>query len=191
MKNWRALIERKDEITQYIPGHWNGELSFAGFQARYEYLKTLLADIKAMAKAGDDFNRFVAAYTLKDKFPQLVGSPGISNQGHQMSVKHLYQVYSGKKWLVGDMQGMIMGDRFAAEFPALKADILKNREASHRGRPGGLGYLQLQQLKKFDDAVRMFSYVELFPGLEHLRQLAEAHTKGEKQSADALQKSPS
>ncbi len=114
VKNWQALIERKNEITQYVPGHWNGELSFEGFQARFNYLKALLSDVEAMAKAGGDFNQFSAAYTLKDKFPQLVGSPGITNQGHLMSLQHLYQVYSGKIALSAAIQGLLGRDNFSA-----------------------------------------------------------------------------
>ncbi|TFG78875.1 MAG: MBL fold metallo-hydrolase, partial [Chrysiogenales bacterium] len=81
VKNWQALIERKDEIKHYITGHWNGELSHEGFQARFAYLKALLADVGAVSKPGGDFNQFITGYSLKDKFPQLVGSPGITNQG--------------------------------------------------------------------------------------------------------------
>lgn len=188
MKNWRSLLDRKDEIKLYVPGHWNGELSAAGFQARYEYLKAMLADVEAMARSGGDFNGFVAAYTLKDKFPQLVGSPGISNQGHQMSVNHLYQVFSGKKWLVGIMQGVIMGERFATEFPALRADILKNREQYFftGADLNGLGYFLMQQLKNVDGAVAMFElYAELFPrDWNAWDSLAEGyHTKGDKKKA--------
>lgn len=188
MKNWQALLERKNEIRLYVPGHWNGELSLAGFQARHDYLKAMLADVQAMAKSGDDFNRFLAAYTLKDKFSQLVGSPGISNQGHQMSVKHLYQVYSGKKWLVGILQSVIMGERFAADFPALKADILKNRDQYFftGADLNGLGYFLMQQLKNIDGAVAMFElYAELFPqDWNAWDSLAEGYyTHGDKKKA--------
>ncbi len=192
-RNWQALLDHKAEIRLYIPGHWNGELSAAGFQARFEYLKTMLADVEAMTKSGDDFNGFLAAYTLKDKFPQLLGSPGISNQGHQMSVKHLYQVYSGKKWLVSELQGVIMGERFATEFPALRADILKNRgQYFFTGADlNGLGYFLMQQLKNTDGAVAMFElYAELFPqDWNAWDSLAEGHyTKGDKRKALELYK---
>jgi glyoxylase-like metal-dependent hydrolase (beta-lactamase superfamily II) len=186
--NWQALIKRKDGIKQYVPGHWNGELSFEGFQARFNYLKALLSDIEAMAKAGGDFNQFMTGYTLKDKFPHLVGSPGITNQGHQMSVKHLYQIFSGKKWLTGVLQGVIMGSRFAEEFPALAADILKNRDAYFftGADLNGLGYFLMQQLKNVDGAIAMFElYTELFPqDWNAYDSLAESwYTKGDKQKA--------
>ena len=81
-----------------------------------------------------------------------------------------------------------MNDRFAAEFPALKAKILKNREKYFFNEPEliGLGYFLLQQMKKADDAVRLFELtVELFPSSWNTYDsLAEAYyEKGEKQEA--------
>jgi glyoxylase-like metal-dependent hydrolase (beta-lactamase superfamily II) len=188
VKNWQALIGRQGEIRHYVTGHWNGELSFEGFKNRFDYLKTLLTDVEALAKAGGDFTQFSAAYTLKDKFPQLVGSPGVTNQGHQMSINHLYQVFSGRIWLSSALQGPIMGNRFAEEFPALKADILKAREKYFftEAELNGLGYFLLQQLKNVDGAAQMFELcAELFPqSWNAFDSLAEAYyAKGEKQKA--------
>jgi glyoxylase-like metal-dependent hydrolase (beta-lactamase superfamily II) len=191
LKNWQALIERKDEIKRYIPGHWNGELSYEGFKARFEYAKAMLAGVEAMAKANGDLDAYLAAHALKAEFPDLVGSPGFTEPGHQGSMKYLYQAYSGRKWLSAVLQDPIMNDRFAAEFPALKADILKNREAYFFSEADliGLGYFLLQQLKKPDDAVGLFELaVELFPGSWNTYDsLAEAcYTRGEKQKALTL-----
>jgi glyoxylase-like metal-dependent hydrolase (beta-lactamase superfamily II) len=188
VKNWQSLIERKEEIKQYVPGHWNGELSFEGFLARFSYLKALLSDIQALAKAGGEFSQFVAGYALKDKFPALVNSPGITNQGHQMSLQHLYQVYSGKISLSGELQNSFGSDAFTAKFSELRADLLKNREKYFYSEADltGLGYFLLQQLKKVDDAIGMFElYVELFPqSWNAYDSLAEGwYTKGEKQKA--------
>ncbi len=188
VKNWQELIGRKDGIKQYVPGHWNGELSFDGFLARFNYLKALLSDVEALAKAGGDFNQFMTGYTLKDKFPHLVGSPGITNQGHQMSLQHLYQVYSGKISLSGELQGSFGSDAFTAKFAALRADLLKNRDKYFYSEADltGLGYFLLQQLKKIDDAIGMFElYVELFPqSWNAYDSLAEGwYTKGDKQKA--------
>ncbi len=193
VKNWQALIDRKGEITQYIPGHWNGELTFEGFQNRFHYLQALLADVEALAKAGGDFSQFMAGYPLKDKFPALVNSPGITNQGHQMSLQHLYQVYSGKISLSGELQGSFGSDAFTAKFTELRADLLKNREKYFYSEADliGLGYFLLQQMKNADDAVGLFELaVELFPGSWNTYDsLAEAwYEKGEKQKALALYK---
>jgi len=190
-KNWQAMLDRKDEIKHYITGHWNGELTFEGFKNRFDYLKTVRADVEAMAKSGGDFNQFLAGYTLKDKFPQLVGSPGITNQGHQMSIQHLYQVYSGKISLGGVIQGMFGNEAFTAKFAELRADLLKNKNKYFytEGDLTGLGYFLLQQLKKVDDAIRMFQlYSELFPdSWNAYDSLAEGYyEKGDKQKALAL-----
>jgi len=191
VKNWQAMLERQGEIKQYIPGHWNGELSFEGFKARCEYIQAMLAEVEARVKAGSGYDQIAAGFALKDRFPHLVGSPGFTDQGHQGSLKYLYQAFSGKKWLSAVLQEPIMNDRFAAEFPALKADILKNREAYFFTEADliGLGYFLLQQLKKADDAVRLFELsVELFPdSWNTYDSLAEAYyAKGEKQRALTL-----
>ncbi len=191
VKNWQALIGRKDEIKQYVPGHWNGELSFEGFLARFNYLKTLLSDIEAMAKAGGDFNQFVAGYTLKDKFPALVGSPGITNQGHQMSVQHLYQIYSGKIALSTAIQELLRRDGFSAAFAELSGDVLKDRKKYFYSDAelNSLGYWLLQQLKDKEGAFQIFQLnAELHPqSWNAWDSLAEAcYEKGDKQKALAL-----
>ncbi|HSQ35665.1 MAG TPA: tetratricopeptide repeat protein, partial [Candidatus Binatia bacterium] len=94
----------------------------------------------------------------------------------------------GRKWLTGVLQGVIMGSRFAEEFPAFAADILKNRDAYfYTGADlNGLGYFLMQQLKNVDGAIAMFElYTELFPqDWNAYDSLAEGwYTKGDKQKA--------
>lgn len=192
-KNWQALLERKDEIKRYITGHWNGELTFEGFKNRFDYLKTVRADIEAMAKAGTDFGQFCTAYTLKDKFPHLVGSPGITNQGHRMSVQHLYQIYSGKISLSAAIQGLVGRDGFSAAFTELSGDVLKDRKKYfyNDAELNGLGYWLLQQLKNKEGAFQIFKLnAELHPdSWNAFDSLAEAYyEKGEKQKALELYK---
>jgi glyoxylase-like metal-dependent hydrolase (beta-lactamase superfamily II) len=188
VRNWQALIDRGGEIRHYIPGHWNGELSFTGFKNRFDYLKTLLADLEAMAKAGGDFDQFCAAYTLKDKFPHLVGSPGITNQGHRMSVQHLYQIYSGKISLSAAIQELLRMDDFSAAFAQLSGDVLKDRKKYFYSDAelNGLGYWLLQQLKDKEGAFQIFQLnAALHPGSWNaFDSLAEAcYEKGDKQKA--------
>jgi glyoxylase-like metal-dependent hydrolase (beta-lactamase superfamily II) len=188
VKNWQALIERKDGIQHFITGHWNGELSFEGFLARFNYLKTLLSDVEVMAKAGGDFNQFMTGYALKDKFPALVGSPGITNQGHQMSLQHLYQVYSGKIALSAAIQGLLGRDNFSAGFAELSGDVLKDRKKYFYSDAelNGLGYWLLQQLKDKEGASQIFQLnTELHPdSWNAFDSLAEAcYERGEKQKA--------
>jgi tetratricopeptide (TPR) repeat protein len=188
VKNWQALIDCQNEIKQYVPGHWNGELSFEGFLARFNYLKTLLSDVEAMANAGSDFNQFIASYTLKDKFPALVGSPGITNQGQRMSVQHLYQLFSGKVSVQAALEPIVMNNKFGADFAALETDILKSREKYFftEAEINGVGYFLLQQLKNVDGAVRIFELnAKLHPASwNSFDSLAEGwYAKGDKQKA--------
>jgi len=189
VKNWQAMIDRKDEITQYIPGHWNGELSFAGFQDRFDYLKTVLADVQAMAKAEGDFNQFVAGYSLKSKFPNLVDSPGLNDRGHMMSLQHLYQIDSGKI-SVGDAVRELFENEstFAEEFAKLREDVLKNREKYFyvEAELNGIGYFLLQQQKQVGGAIMLFELnLELHPqSWNAYDSLAEGYyAKGDKQKA--------
>jgi glyoxylase-like metal-dependent hydrolase (beta-lactamase superfamily II) len=193
VKNWQALIARQGEIRHYVTGHWNGELSAAGFQNRFDYLKTVMADVEAMAKANGDFDQFIAAYTLKDKFPQLVGSPGITNQGQRMSLQHLYQIFSGKISVQAALEPIVMGSEFQAGFAKLKADILRARENYFytEAEINGVGYFMLQQLKNLDGAFEIFKLnAELHPNSWNANDsLAEAYyEKGEKQKALELYK---
>ncbi|MBN2430817.1 MAG: MBL fold metallo-hydrolase, partial [Acidobacteria bacterium] len=94
LRHWQAMLDRQDEIDLYVPGHWNGELSADGFRSRFEYLTTMLEDVPAMIEEGQKFEQIMAAYPLKEKFPQLAGSPGVNANGHRISIQHLYQVYT-------------------------------------------------------------------------------------------------
>jgi glyoxylase-like metal-dependent hydrolase (beta-lactamase superfamily II) len=188
LKSWQTLLDRKNEIKLYIPGHWNGELSAAGFQARFAYAKAMLSGVEALAKAKGDINAYLAAHTLKADFPDLAESPGFSEPGHKGSIKYLYQAFSGKKWLLATLQDSIMNGRIVAELPALKADILKNRENYFfsGAELNSMGYFLLQQLKNIDGAVAMFElYAEFFPqDWNAWDSLAEGYyTKGDKKKA--------
>jgi glyoxylase-like metal-dependent hydrolase (beta-lactamase superfamily II) len=188
VNNWQTLIKRQGEIRHYLTGHWNGELTFEGFKNRFDYLKTMLADLEAMVKMGGDFNQFCAGYALKDKFPHLVGSPGITNQGHQMSIQHLYQIYSGKISLSAAIQGLLGSDNFSAGFATLSDGVLKAREKYFYSDAelNGLGYFLLQQLKNTEGAFQIFKLnAELHPNSWNaFDSLAETYyLKGEKQKA--------
>ena len=72
-------------------------MTFEGFKARFDYAENRCWPTSAPwpSRAATSTSSS-AGYALKDKFPQLVGSPGMTNQGHMMSMKHLYQIFSGK-----------------------------------------------------------------------------------------------
>ncbi len=189
MRNWQAILDRQDEITLYVPGHWNGELSREGFKARFAYAQALLADVGAVAKANGDFTAFVTGYALKDRFPHLVNSPGITGQGHMMSLNHLYTIFSGKIPVSNELQKLFANPAtFAAEFAKLKGNVLKARETYFisEAELNGIGYFLLQQQKEVDGAILLFEFnAELHPqSWNAYDSLAEGYyTKGDKPKA--------
>jgi glyoxylase-like metal-dependent hydrolase (beta-lactamase superfamily II) len=188
VKNWQTLLDRKAEIKQYIPGHWNGELSCEGFKDRFDYLKTLLADVKTLVKTDGDFDAFVAGYSLNDKFPRLVNSPGISDRGHLMSITHLYKIFCGRVSVADALQKMVQENTLGTEFDKLKAEIREERKKYFYTESdlNSLGYLLLNQQKKVEEAIKVFEFnVELYPkAWNACDSLAEAYfVKGDKQKA--------
>jgi len=166
VRHWQALLDRSGEIQLYVPGHSNGDLSAAGFRSRFDFLQALLSDVPAMIQAGKTFDQMVAEYTLQAKFPQLVGSPGINPNGQRISLEHLYLIHTGKISVGQALWEMIRNETFTAEFPPLRADILKHEDKYFfsEAQLNAMGYLLLNEQQKPVDAVQVFDFMrELFP----------------------------
>ena len=96
LKNWSHLIERKDDIKQYIPGHWNGELSFKGFLERYQYLATLNKEINQGIKNGKGLEILLTDLKLDTRFPNLAGKPGFTHDFvHTNNVRSIWMEITG------------------------------------------------------------------------------------------------
>jgi len=80
LANWKGLLERKDEIDQYIPAHWNGGLTYKGFAERYEYVETLYTGIRKAAAEGEELAGLFTEFDLATRFPHLEGTPGFTNR---------------------------------------------------------------------------------------------------------------
>lgn len=187
-QNWKELLDKKDQIKFYIPGHWNAELSQNGFQNRYNYFITLIDAVKTMSQKSQELPQFVASYTLKNIYPQLVDSPGFSQSNHIGSIYHLYSIYSGKISASLEIQKILQKNLFIAQFPILKEDILKARDKYFilEEDINRVGYFLLQQIKEPKGAIALFEFnVELFPNSWNAYDsLAEAYyTNGEKTKA--------
>ncbi|MBN2346726.1 MAG: MBL fold metallo-hydrolase [Candidatus Aminicenantes bacterium] len=189
MRNWQALLERKDEIQHYIPGHWNGELSYEGFKARFGYAQGLLADVGALAKSNGDFSQFVTGYTLKEKFPHLVNSPGITLQGHMMSLNHLYTIFSGKTPVADELRNLFADpSTFSAGFAKLRDAVLNARGKYFvsEAELNNIGYFLLGEQKEVEASIMLFEFnAELHPGSWNASDsLAEGYyAKGDKKKA--------
>ncbi len=188
VKNWQALIDRKEDIEHYIPGHWNGELSFQGFKDRFEYLKTMLKEMKTFSEGSGDLSRYYSENTLKAKFPHLVDSPGFSNQGHRMTINHLYQIYTGKIPVIDELQRLLQSSNFKADFTALRDSIMKdkNKYFFNEAEINNFGYYLLNQMKQTENAVSVFEMnLQLFPSSWNVHDsVAEGYlAQGEKKRA--------
>jgi pentatricopeptide repeat protein len=95
LSHWKSLIDRKDEIKDLIPGHWNGDLTFDGFVNRYNYAKTMYEGITTGANNGEKLEEQFRAFALQTRFPELVGSPGIEQFTHYGSILALWSDATG------------------------------------------------------------------------------------------------
>lgn len=86
LENWSLLLGRKDQIKDLIPGHWNGDLTLAGFENRYNYIKTLWEGINKAVNDGKSLEEVFAEYPLKTRFPELADSPGLNPRNHATTI---------------------------------------------------------------------------------------------------------
>ena len=163
LANWDRLLASKDHITTVLPGHWNGELSVAGAEARVEYVRTLWHGIREASEAGKNLAEVQAEYQLDDRFPELVESPGFTQQQNYASITELWKVITGQPSAARTLYSLL--DEGADE--AAIQEVLAND-----GSPGyffseaeinAYGYIFLQQ-EKIEEAIKMFRInVDLYP----------------------------
>jgi glyoxylase-like metal-dependent hydrolase (beta-lactamase superfamily II) len=165
LENWATLLARKDQIRDIIPGHWNGDVSVAGFEARYEYVKALWEGIQAAAAQGRGLDDVLAEYRLQTRFPALVGSPGFDERLNAMSVTELWAVVTKQESAAAKLYELI--DQRAGE-DALR-QVLAERDAKQpkyyflEGEINAQGYRFLQA-DRTAQAITLFELnVELFP----------------------------
>jgi len=165
LANWDRLLTKKDEITTYMPGHWNGELSYEGARARVEYVRTLWDGVREASEEGKTVDDVLTAYTLAARFPDLAESPGFSEYGNFSSIAELWREVTDQASAARTLWTMIDNE---ADEAALE-EILAEHDAESPGyffieaEFNAYGYSFLQQ-EQTDKAIRMFKInVELYP----------------------------
>ena len=163
LANWDRLLADKERITTLLPGHWNGELSVEGADARVEYVRTLWSGIREGFEAGKGLEEVQSEYQLDVRFPELVESPGFAQQQNYASITELWRVITGQPSAARTLYSLL--DEGADE--AAIQEVLANN-----GSPGyffseaeinAYGYIFLQQ-EKVDNAIRLFKInVEIYP----------------------------
>lgn len=190
LKNWSSLIERKDEIGQYIPGHWNGELSYKGFLERYQYLSALKKAIDQSVKEGKGLEIILADLKLDVRFPNLAGKPGFTHDFvHTNNVRSIWMEVTGASPASDALARMIEENGLQKAVDEFKKHY-QNRTKSNQYHYleadfNRLGYRYLNENKNAE-AIAVFELnTQMFPESWNVYDsLGEAYLKaGEKEKA--------
>ncbi len=165
LRNWDLLLAQKDRIRDLVPGHWNGDLTIAGAEARVAYVKTLWERLNAAAADGKSLGTFLAESPLDTAFPDLASSPGFNARNHGSTIVEMWKCGSGQR--SGAARLYELANQGAGE-ESLR-EVLA--QSGTRGSPyffleaelNAYGYRFLQA-GKVHQAVALFRFnVELFP----------------------------
>jgi tetratricopeptide repeat protein len=165
IKNWNAILARSDEIKTMVPGHWNGELTHAGFAARVKYIETLWDGAGRIFADGGGITELLTEYRLSERFPELVESPGCNGNNNYVTCVEMWTEVSGQ---MSAAQAMFRALEQEADQPGLQ-DILAQFGADDseyffmEGEINGHAYRFLQT-QRAEQAVAMFRInVDLYP----------------------------
>lgn len=90
LENWNLLLAKKDQIKDLITGHWNGDLTMKGFENRVHYIQALWDGINLAVKEGRSLDTLFGQFRLRQSFPDLVNSPGITAQNHYGNITGIW-----------------------------------------------------------------------------------------------------
>ena len=163
LANWDRLLADRDRITILMPAHWNGELSIEGAEARVEYVRTLWDGIREASGAGKNLAEVQAAYRLDARFPDLVDSPGFSQQLNYASVTELWREITGQPSAARTLYTLL---NEGADEAAISKVLTTTEPPGYffsEAEINAFGYIFLQQ-EKIEEAIKMFRInVELYP----------------------------
>jgi glyoxylase-like metal-dependent hydrolase (beta-lactamase superfamily II) len=165
LANWDLILARKDKIALLLPGHWNGELSLPGAEARVAYVRALWDGVNTAAKDGKRMSEFQAEYALDTRFASLAKSPGFAPRNHASTLMEMWKIAADQESAALKLYALI--DKGAPE-SAIR-EVLAQRDAKGsryyfvEGEINGHGY-RFMQANQTDKAIAMFTInVELFP----------------------------
>jgi glyoxylase-like metal-dependent hydrolase (beta-lactamase superfamily II) len=165
LANWHRILAQKGRIKILIPGHWNGELSLAGAEARVNYVRTLWEGVGKAAKEGTSLPEVQAAFDLSKRFPELAESPGCNVRNHSSTIMEIWKITTNQESAATKLYALI--DENASETAV--RDVIDERDKATpkyyfvEGEINARGY-QLLQDNKVDKAIALFKLnVKLFP----------------------------
>lgn len=165
LENGKRLLAQKEKIRTILPGHWNGELSFEGFEARLKYVEALQDGVGKLAREGRPLEEALAAFPLEARFPALAKSPGFDARNHATTIAEMWTATTGLRSGATVLFSLVESGAPAEAVRAVVADrgaktpkyYFLEREVN------GRGYFLLRE-KKLPEALRMFrASTELFP----------------------------
>jgi glyoxylase-like metal-dependent hydrolase (beta-lactamase superfamily II) len=165
LANWDRLLAQRDQITTLLPGHWNGELSIEGAEARVEYIRTLWNGVRQAADEGKSFADVQTEFSLDTRFPELVGSPGFDPQRNYSSITELWRITSNQASAARTLF-TLLGE--GADEAAIDEVLASRNNGSSdyfftEAEFNAYGYVLLQQ-DKVDEAITMFRInTEMYP----------------------------
>jgi len=190
LANWNLLLAKKDDIKTLVPSHWNGELTFAGFENRVKYIEALWDGTNAAQAAGTGLDAMMAGYGLADRFPDLVNSPGCSQGNNSTTIVEMWAMVTDQESAAVALYDLI--DENADE--AAIRQVITQRDAetpTHyfiESQINVYGYRFLQAEKAVQAAAMFRINVELFPASWNVYDsLGEAlFAGGEREAAIAM-----
>ncbi|HPF71201.1 MAG TPA: MBL fold metallo-hydrolase [Candidatus Krumholzibacteria bacterium] len=163
LRNWNLLLARQADVGTLVTGHWNGELTWPGFERRVQYIATLWDGVQRAAEAGTPLATVQADYALATRFPDLVDSRGCDPRFNAGTIREMWSVVTGQS-NASDALMAVMEDeaRFAAVIAQVRA---QSPDYYHDERSlNGIAYWMLQN-GRAAQAVDVFRLnVELYPG---------------------------
>lgn len=162
LKNWKALLDRKDDVGTIVTGHWNGEMTWPGFEARVAYVDELWEGVRRMAAEGRTLADIRTELALETRFPELVGSRGLEPRTNEMTIREMWGVVTGQQNAADALSGL-QGD--PAGFTEAVARIRGGSPSYYFDEPSlnGLGYWLLE-IGRVAQAVEAFQLVvDLYP----------------------------
>ena len=176
LANWKSLIARKDEIDHYVPGHWNGGLTYKGFVDRYNYLETLYEGIREAVEADEKLAGLFVKFDLAERFPHLDGTPGFTNRSvHNGTLMALWSDLSGAESASAALATGIEEEGLQAAITEIGSKRARNSGKYYflEGEFNGLGYRFIAQ-GDYPTAIAVFKLnVELNPDNENGKQMLE------------------
>jgi glyoxylase-like metal-dependent hydrolase (beta-lactamase superfamily II) len=165
LTNWNALLARRGEIKAFVPGHWNGELSFEGFEARVKYVEELWNGVNETAANGGTLDTVLEEYTFTSRFAALVDSPGCSTDNNTTTIGEMWSCATGQKCAAVELYIQYMRDHDEAAIEHILAQV-DAESPTHYFLQANLnqwGYRLLRDEKAEEAAVLLKLNVDLYP----------------------------